>query len=305
MKFKVPQPYTPSERDITNILAPAGLEVSSNNIKLGDYFLKTLFLFTYPRYLSSGWFSPIINLAEMMDITIFVHPMDTALALRGLKRKIAQVSSEVSEREDKGLVRDPILETAHQDIENLRDALQQAREKLFQVGVYVTIYGRSVEELGRLEQKIQSMLEARLVYVKPALFRQLEGFQTTIPLATDKLQVLTPLNSGPASSLFPFVSPDLTSDDGILYGVNMHNQSLIIFDRFSLENANTAIFAKSGAGKSYAAKLNILRALMMGTDVIVIDPENEYQKLANTIGGSYFKISLTVLIGFLYHFRNT
>jgi len=292
-KIKIPKAYKPSESDLPNIIAPAGLEVSPNYLKIGDYYAKTFFIFTYPRFLSSGWFSPIINLAEMMDITIYTHPMDTALALRNLRKKLAQVQAELNEREEKGLVRDPVLETAHEDIENLRDALQQAREKLFRVGVYITIYGPNLEELAKLENKVESILEAKLVYLKPALFKQLEGFNSVLPLNRDQLLIHTPLNSGPASSLFPFVSPDLTSDKGVLYGVNMHNNSLIIFDRFSLENANQVIFAKSGAGKSYGTKLQIIRSLMLGTNVIVIDPENEYQSLADAIGGSYFKISLT------------
>ncbi|MBI5732906.1 ATP-binding protein [Candidatus Jorgensenbacteria bacterium] len=293
MRIKIPQAYKPGAEDVANVIAPAGLEANTNYLKLGDYFAKTLFIFTYPRYISSGWFSPIINMAEMMDIAIYTHPMDTALALRNLRKKVAQIQAEINEREEKGIVRDPMLETAYQDIENLRDALQQAREKLFRIGTYITIYGKNLEDLSKLEHKIENMLESKLVYIKPALFRQFEGFSSTLPLCEDKLLIHTALNSGPTSSLFPFVSPDLTSDRGILYGVNMHNNSLIIFDRFSLENANSVVFAKSGAGKSYATKLQILRSLMVGTNVIIIDPENEYQNLANAIGGSFFKISLT------------
>ncbi|MDP3974948.1 MAG: ATP-binding protein [Candidatus Jorgensenbacteria bacterium] len=293
MDIKFPKAYEPSAEDTGSIIAPAGVEVSSNYLKLGDYYAKTLFLFTYPRYVASGWFSPLVNLPEMLDITIFVHPTDTSLALRNLRKKVAQVQAEMMEREEKGLVRDPMLETAYQDVEHLRDTLQQAQEKLFKVGVYITLYGKSVEDLAKLEDRIQSLLESRLVNVKPALFRQDEGFLSMLPTGDDKLGIHTPLNSGPASSLFPFVSPDLTSDKGILYGINLHNQSLIIFDRFSLENGNAVVFAKAGAGKSYATKLEILRTMMLGTDVIVIDPENEYQNLANAVGGSYFKISLT------------
>ncbi len=291
--IKIPEPYKPGKEDVSNVIAPAGLEINSNYLKLGDYFVKNFFIFTYPRYISSGWFSPIINLAEMMDISIFTHPMDTALALRNLKKKVAETQAELSEREEKGLVRDPVLETAFQDIEALRDALQQAREKVFNVGVYITIYGPTLPDLRRIENTIESGMESKLVYIKPSLFRQIEAFNSALPLGRDELQVNTPLNSGPASSLFPFVSPDLTSEEGILYGVNMHNNSLVIFDRFSLENANSVIFAKSGGGKSYATKLEILRSLMMGINVIVVDPENEYQNLANAIGGSFFKISLT------------
>ncbi len=292
-KIKIPKSYEPGAEDTPNIIAPAGLEVSANYLKLGDYFVKTFFIFTYPRYLASGWFSPVINLAEMMDIAIFVHPMDTALALRNLQKRVAQVEAELSEKAEKGMVRDPVLETAYQDIESLRDALLQAREKLFQVGVYITIYGADLTSLSKLENGLESLLESKLVYIKPALFRQLEGLNSILPLAQDNLGIHTPLNSGPASSIFPFISPDLTSDKGILYGVNLHNNSLVIFDRFSLENANSVVFAKSGSGKSYATKLEIIRSLMMGTNVIVIDPENEYQNLANAVGGSFFKISLT------------
>ena len=291
--LSIPKEYQASPEDLPNVIAPAGLEISPNFIKIGDFFARSMFVFTYPRFISTGWFSPIINLPEMMDVSIFVHPMDTSLALKNLRKKVTQFQAELSERDEKGVVRDPQLETAFQDVETLRDALQQAREKLFSVGIYITIYGRTLEELNKLQNTVENMLESRLVYIKQSLFRQLEGFRSALPQGEDALQVTTPLNSGPAASIFPFVSPDLTSDKGILYGVNMHNNSLIIFDRFSLENANSVVFAKSGSGKSYTTKLEILRSMMMGTDVIVIDPENEYANLSNAIGGSYFKISLT------------
>jgi conjugal transfer ATP-binding protein TraC len=293
MDIKVPQAYQPSEKDIKDVIAPAGLEVNPAYLKLGDKFVKTVFVFTYPRYLNSGWFDPIINLPDLLDISIFIHPVNTAMALRNLRKKVAQIEAQILERQEKGLVRDPVLETAYQDIEMLRDQLQQAQEKLFNVGVYVTLYADSLEKLNKLEEQLNSLFESQLVYAKPAVFQQLEGFSSTLPLNTDKLLIHTPLNSGPVSSLFPFVSVDLTSDEGILYGINRHNNTLVIFDRFSLENANSVVFAKSGAGKSYACKLEILRSLMMGVDVLVIDPENEYQKLAESVGGSFFKISLT------------
>ena len=292
-KIKITKGYTASGKDIKDVIAPAGFEVNAGYIKLGEKYLKTFFLFTYPRYLSSGWFSPVINLAEILDISIHIHPIDTGLALRNLRKKTAQIQAQIMEREEKGLVRDPMLETAYQDVENLRESLQQAREKLFEMGVYITIYGDDLKEIARLENLIVSLLESKLVYIKPALFQQLEAFSSVLPLGADKIAIRTPLNSGPASSVFPFISADLTSDEGILYGVNLSNNSLVIFDRFSLENANFTVFAKAGAGKSYFAKLEVLRSMMMGTDVVIIDPENEYQNLAETIGGSYFKISLT------------
>lgn len=281
------------EKEVQNIIAPAGMEVEPGYLKLGDKFAKTVFIFNYPRYLSSGWFNSIINMPELMDISIFIHPVDTVLALRNLRRKIAQIEAQLMERQEKGLVRDPVLEIAYQDIENLRDQLQQAQEKLFNTGVYLTFYADNLDALEKLGEKINSIFESQLVYVKPAMFQQLDGFASTLPLNTDKLLINSPMNSGPVSSIFPFVSVDLTSDEGILYGINRHNNTLVIFDRFSLENANSVVFAKSGSGKSYACKLEILRYLMMGIDVLIIDPENEYQKLAESVGGSFFKISLT------------
>lgn len=292
-KIKVQQQYTPSEKDVKDVIAPAALENNPNYLKLGDKYLKTIFIFTYPRYLSSGWFNQSINFPELMDISVFFHPVDTVSALKSLRKKTAQIEAQLMEREEKGLVRDPQLETAIQDIEALRDSLQQARERLFNVGVYITIQADSLEELGKFEERINSLFEGQLIYTKPTIFQQIEGFSSVLPLCQDKLSVWTPLNSGPASSIFPFVALDLSSDEGVLYGINRSNNSLVIFDRFSLENANQVVFAKSGAGKSFATKLEIFRSLMMGVDVLVIDPENEYEKLANTVGGSFFKISLT------------
>ena len=282
-----------SFEEVKDVLAPPAAEVGSNFLKLGNKYVKTLFAFTYPRFLSSSWFTAIINLPNLLDISIFIHPVDTAIALRNLRKKAAQVQAQISEQEEKGMVRDPVLETAFQDIETLRDALQQAREKLYNAGLYITVYGDTPEEVKKLEEEISTNLEGKLVYAKPAIFQQLEGFASVLPLGLDKLSINSPLNSGPISSFFPFVSADLTSDKGILYGINAHNNSLVIFDRFSLENANVVIFAKSGAGKSYAAKLEIIRSLMFGVDVLVIDPENEYKMLAESMAGSFFNISLT------------
>lgn len=293
-KILIPTSSQPeNQKEVTNLVAPAAIQVNQNYTKIGDKFSKTFFVFSYPRYLSSGWFSPLINLSKLFDVSIFVHPIDTAFALRNLRKKAAQVEAEMSDRQEKGFVRDPMLETAFADIESLRDNLQQAQERLFDVSVYVTIYADSLEKIQELEDIIVNLFESKLVYIKPAIFQQLEGFISTLPLGQDKLNIHTPLNSGPVSSFFPFVSTDLTSDNGILYGINLHNNSLVIFDRFSLENANQVVFAKSGSGKSYATKLEILRSLMMGTDVLVIDPENEYKNLCDTVGGTYFKISLT------------
>lgn len=280
------------QKQLENVIAPPALEVGANYLRVGNKFAKTIFLFTYPRYLSSGWFSSVVNFPDLLDISIFVHPVDTGLALKNLRKKSAQIQSQINEAQEKGMVRDPMLETALQDVETLRDSLQQSQENLFDAGVYITMYADSPEALGKLEGQITSMLEGRLVYAKPATFQQLEGWRSTLPLGNDALRTWTPMNTLPVSSLFPFTSANLTSEEGILYGVNQHNNTLIIFDRFSLENANMVIFAKSGAGKSYTTKLEALRLLMLGTDVIIIDPENEYENLAKTVGGSFFRISL-------------
>ncbi|MBI4132742.1 MAG: conjugal transfer protein TraC [Candidatus Sungbacteria bacterium] len=285
--------YQTGAATLKDIIAPAALEINPSFIRLGEKLVRTIFVFSYPRYLNTNWFSPVINLDKVFDISFFIHPVDTAIVLRQLRKQVARVQSQISMREDKGLVRDPILDTAYRDLEELRDKLQQARERLFNFGLYISIYGDSAEDLDKIEGEIRSMLEARIVYAKPALFQQEEGFNSSLPLNTDQLLIHTYLSSGPISSAFPFVSFDLTSNRGTLYGINRHNNSLILFDRWSLENANSVTFAISGAGKSYATKLEILRSLMFGVEIMVIDPEREYQYLAETVGGAYFNISLS------------
>jgi len=285
--------YEAAVLELKDVIAPSALEVNSSYVKLGEKVARTLFVFSYPRYLAINWFSPIINLDKVFDVSIYIHPMDTSEVLRQLQKKVAEVQSQIHMREEKGLVRDPMLDAAYQNLEELRDKLQQAQEKLFSFGLYMTIYADSVAELDREESEIRSMIESKLVYAKPALFQQSEGILTVFPLGRDILGINTKLNSSPISSIFPFVSFDLTSNKGILYGVNRHNNSLVLFDRFSLENYNSVIFAKSGSGKSYAAKLEILRSLMFDTDVIIIDPEREYEYLAEAVDGRYFNISLT------------
>ncbi|MDP3795423.1 MAG: DUF87 domain-containing protein [bacterium] len=278
---------------LKDLLAPTAFSVEPTHVRIGEKLARTIFVAVYPRYLSTGWFSPVVNTDRPTDIAIFVSPVDTASALKKLRKKTTEVESQLIERETKGMVRDPLLETAHQDLEKLRDQLQTAQERLFRQGVYVTVYGDSPKELDEAEQEIRNLLEARLVYARPALFQQDLGFASTLPLNWDRLEITHPMNSGPLSTTFPFVSADLSSDQGILYGINRHNNSLILFDRFELQNSNMVIFGTSGAGKSYAIKLEILRSLMMGTDVYVIDPEREYQYLAETVGGVSFKIALT------------
>jgi conjugal transfer ATP-binding protein TraC len=285
--------YKAATLELQDIIAPSALQITPKALNLGDKIARTFFVISYPRYLTDNWFSPIINLDKVFDVSIFIHPIETSEILKTFEKKVAEVQSQVSIRESKGMVRDPMLDTAHRDLEELRDNLMQAQEKMFNVGLYITIYAENENNLFKAENEIKSILESKLVYLKPALFQQEEGFKSVIPTGTDLLEIHQKLNTEPLSSLFPFVSFDLTSDKGILYGVNRHNSSLIIFDRFSLPNYNSITFATSGAGKSYATKLEILRTLMFDTEVIVIDPEREYEYLAEAVGGRYFNIALS------------
>ena len=280
------------KQGLGEFLAPAALSVSSNYLQIGPKYARTIFLATYPRYLNTSWFSPIINLDRMLDIAIFVHPKNTAVVLKQLRDQLARLEAQAMEESAQGKVRDPMLETAMQDIESLRDQLQQGTDKFFELGVYVTFYEDSVKALDETENKVRGLLEYQLIFAKTATFRMLDGFNSTLPMDDDRLNVHTSLNTEPISSLFPFVSFDLTSNSGVLYGINTHNNSLVLFDRFNLENANAVVFGKSGGGKSYTTKLEILRHLIFGTQVLIIDPEDEYKYLGDTVGGSTIKISI-------------
>jgi type IV secretory pathway VirB4 component len=275
-----------------DLVAPAGLEITPNHLKLENVLARTIFIFGYPNILESGWFSPIIDIPETYDIGIFYHPLDTAQILHKLRKRATQLEAQLAEQEEKGLVRDPVAEAALRNIEELRDSLQQGSDKLFYVACYITFFAHDENALNNIESKIINLLENAQVTGKVALFQQFEAYESSMPICNDSLNIKTALNLGPASTFFPFISVDLTQNKGIFYGINMHNNSLIIFDRFSMENANMVIFAKAGAGKSYFAKLDIIRSLMLGIDVIVVDPENEYERLARTLGGSFFRIAL-------------
>ena len=285
--------YEAGVLELKDILAPSALKITPRELNLGDKIVRTFFVISYPRFIPDNWLSPIINLDKVFDISISIMPIETTVALKDFRKRVAEVQSQIHMREEKGLVRDPMLDAAYQNLESQRDQLQQATEKLFDVGLYISVYAETQNELDKLESEIRSILEARLIYLKPALFQQEQGFRSVLPIQLDELNVHSKLNTSPLSSFFPFVSFDLTSDKGILYGVNRHNSSLILFDRFSLPNYNSVTFATSGAGKSYATKLEILRTLMFETEVIVIDPEREYEFMAESMGGRYFNISLT------------
>lgn len=286
-------PSTANALTIKDIIAPPYVGVTENYLKLEEKVAKSFFIFSYPRYLDTGWLSPVINLNVPLDISFFIYPVNNALILKKLRKNITQLSSELLERQEKGLIRDPALEAGYRDIESLRDKIITAQEKMFRFGLYLTVYEETEEKAKKIETSLRSIFESRLIYIKPSLFKQREGFISTSPYGLDLVNINIPINTEPLSTTFPFISFDLSSNEGILYGINGHNNSLILFDRFSLENFNSVVFAKSGSGKSYAIKLEILRYLMLGVDVIVIDPENEYEFLADGVGGAFFKISLT------------
>lgn len=278
---------------VIDIIAPAALRVTANYIQVGNQYAATMFLYAYSRYVQTGWFSPIINLSKPFDVSIYIYPVDSAQILKTLKNRTAQVQSQIDIEAEKGSARDPMLETAYKDIEELRDKLQQGTERFFKLGVYLTAYADTEKDLRDSLKEIESLLQARLIYTKRSLLQMEQGFNSTMPLANDELGITTNMNTAPISTIFPFISSDLTTNKGILYGINRHNSSLILFDRFSMENANTVVFAKSGGGKSYMTKLEVLRSMMIGADVIIIDPEKEYEHLAETVDGAYLDISLS------------
>ncbi len=278
---------------ITDVVAPSAVSIGPRSINISGVNARVFYAVAYPRFLTEGWLQPVTNLERELDISIFIHPINTADMLKKFQKKVAEVQSQINMKSERGEVRDPQLEAAFQNLEDLRDKLQQSEERLFDVGLYISIYGADEAALNKAENDIKGMLDSRLIYIKPGYFQQEPGMKSMIPLAQDELLVHSKFNSSPLSSFFPFTSFDLTADNGILYGINRHNSSLVLFDRFSLTNYNSVTFATSGAGKSYTLKLEILRSLMFGTEVIVLDPEREYEYLAEATGGRFFNISLS------------
>jgi type IV secretory pathway VirB4 component len=284
--------YNAGLNTLKDLIAPSALKINQSNIEISGKLARSFFVLSYPRFISVNWLAPVISMDAPMDMSMFVYPLDTEEIMHKLKSKVGQLQSTMTMNEEKGNVRDPMLETAFQDVEDLRDKLQQGTEKFFRFSLYFTIYADTQKQLDEASSTLESLLGAKLVVTKQAILQMEQGFNSTLPLGSDQLEIATNMNTEPLSTTFPFVSSELTSNDGILYGINRHNNSLILFDRFQMENANSVVFAKSGAGKSYAIKLEILRSMMLGTDVIVIDPENEYKHLSEAVGGSFLTISL-------------
>ncbi len=284
--------YREGVTSVRDIIAPASFKVDPRAVELNGRYLTTLFVINYPRYISVGWFAPVINFSSPLDISMFFYQVKTEVILKQLKKKVGNLEAQLMADAEKGAPRDPLRETALRDIEKLRDDLTQGTERFFQFSLYATLYADSKDELDKMVEKLESIFGSKLVYSKRALYQAEQGFNSCLPLGNDELQISFNMNSSPIATSFPFISSELTSDDGILYGINRHNNSLIIFDRFSLQNPNSVVFATSGAGKSYAIKLEILRSMMMGTEVMIIDPENEYKYLCDAVGGAYINLSL-------------
>ncbi len=289
---EIQQAFETGITTLRDLISPSSIEIHSSYFRLGTKYGRTLYLYGYPRALYTGWLSPIINIDEVIDVSMYIYPVDTTVIMKNLSKKVTQLEANLSINSEKGRIRDPELEAAINDAEELRDQLQVGAEKFFRFGLYVTIYGDSLEELQFVQHKIENIFGQQMVFSKVASSQQEQGMNSTMPQCTDQLQIRRNMNTGAISTSFPFTSADLTQEKGILYGINMHNNGLVIFDRFSLENANMVVFAKSGAGKSFTVKLEALRSMMIGSEIIIIDPENEYQKLSDAVGGSYIRLSL-------------
>jgi type IV secretory pathway VirB4 component len=277
---------------LRDFIAPSSIELQSSYFRLGTRLARTYYVYGYPRQLYTGWMSSMVNLDEVIDISIFIYPVESQVVLENLKKKVTQLEAGIQIDSEKGRVRDPGKQAAILDAEEMRDKLQVGEERFFRFGFYFTVYAGSVEELEFVGHKVESMLGQQLVYSKPASAQQEQGMNSTVPQFMDQLQIRRNMSTGAISTSFPFTSADLSQDNGILYGINMHNSGLVIFDRFSLENGNSVVFAKSGAGKSFTVKLEALRSMMMGTEIFIIDPENEYERMCDAVAGSYVRLSL-------------
>ncbi len=277
---------------LRDFIAPSSLVYENNLFHIGTRVARTFYVYGYPRQVFTGWLSNMVNLDEVMDLSIYVYPVESQVVLENLRKKVTQLEAGIQIDSEKGRIRDPGKQAAIVDAEEMRDKLQVGEERFFRFGLYFTVYAGSMDELEFVTHKIESILGQQLVYSKVATSQQEQAFNSTVPQFMDQLQIRRNMNTGAISTSFPFTSADLSQDNGILYGINMHNSGLVIFDRFSLENGNSVVFAKSGAGKSFTVKLEALRSLMFGTEIFIIDPENEYQRMCDAVGGAYVRLSL-------------
>ena len=277
---------------LRDFIAPSSIELKNNYFQIGTRFARTFYVFGYPRSLYTGWLSNLINIDEIIDLSMYIYPVESQVVLENLRKKVSQLEAGIQIDSEHGRVRDPGKQATIIDAEEMRDKLQVGEERFFRFGFYFTVYANSMDELDFVTHKIESLLGQQLVYSKAATSQQEQGLSSMVPQFMDQLQIRRNMSTGALSTSFPFTSADLSQDDGVLYGINMHNSGLVIFDRFSLENGNAVVFAKSGAGKSFAVKLEALRSMMFGTEIVIIDPENEYQRMCEAVGGAYVRLSL-------------
>lgn len=276
---------------LPNLLAPETVEVDFHSVKIGDTFYRTFFVVSYPRFVSANWLSPLISFDHTLDISMFCYPVESKDVLSDIRRKIAEMEATIGSQVEEGKEIDPATNAALEDALSLQDELVKGVERFFQFGLYITVSAKSAEELETVSKRVVATLSSLLINVKSATLQMADGFKSTIPLGLDRLLVTRNMDTTSVATTFPFASSELTSNEGILYGINQHNGSLIIFDRFSLENANSLVLGKSGGGKSFLVKLEALRSLMLGTEIIIIDPESEYKTLCETVGGEYISFS--------------
>lgn len=281
-------PSNQGNTSVLDLIAPAAIEVDFDYLKINNRFYRTLFVVGYPRYVSANWLAPLINFDHSLEVSMFIYPIEGKGVLDDLRRKIAEMQAEINMDVGRGVMINPATQAKLEDALVLQQDLVKGAERFFQFALYVTIPADSLEELNHTTKQIESTLGALMIITKNTALSEVEnGFKSTLPICQDALLFTRNMDTTSLGTTFPFTSSELTANEGILYGINQHNDSLVVFDRFSLENANSVIFAKSGAGKSYLVKLEALRSLMFGTEIIIIDPENEYKSLCEAVGGEF------------------
>ena len=286
-----PQKDASTATSIQDVLAPSAIEVDFSHIKIDDNYIRTLFITGYPRYVSANWLSPLINFNHSLDISMFVYPSDSKGTLDNIRRRLAEMEAEINTDIERGRIPQATTEAALEDAKTLQEQLVKGAERFFQFSLYISISAESEKELNTVTSQVQSMLASLLIISKVSSLSMEDAFKTTLPYCKDKLMLTRNMDTTALSTTFPFTSSELSDNHGILYGINAHNDSLVIFDRFSLENANMIVLATTGAGKSYAVKLEILRSLMFDTQIIILDPENEYEMVTKAVGGNYISFS--------------
>lgn len=297
-KFLDPMPEnTPIRHDtngpllVKDIVAPPAIEVDFDYLKIGDHYFRTLFVAGYPRFVSANWLEPLISFDHTLDISMYIYPTQSSEVLENLRRKVGEMEATIQSDMKRGRVIEPSIQVALEDALALQQELAKGSERFFQFGLYVTIPAKTKDELDKATRQVESTLGSLLIVSKKAILQMEDAFKTTLPMGQDRVVVTRNMDTTSLATTFPFTTSELSANEGILYGINEHNDSLVIFDRFTLENANTVVFGKSGSGKSYTVKLEIMRHLMFGTEVIVIDPENEYEALTHALGGEYIRFS--------------